>query len=191
MGKVAHICKLKYMSALTLIKRVLTYPPFPTNPELTAEENAKEATQSAALLAAVVATEPLPFADMLLTTPLHIRLVIHIGELYGISPSWSRSREVLTEWTATFAYGFLGRQWAKGLVKMASPGVGTAVQAPMAYALTLALGRWTNRYYRSICDGDVPEKNQKQTLEWLSSEALEALTQRLRLKATEKSPRRG
>ncbi|WP_216325451.1 YcjF family protein [Deinococcus aestuarii] len=132
---------------LPLVKQVLDNFNFDVDPALSEDENIEEVIKSAALLSGAIAVEPVPFADILLITPLQAKMVLHIGKIYGFDINPARAREIAQELGATVAYGVLARQVMRGLAKIALPVIGGLITAPAVYGWTFALGRVAQRYF--------------------------------------------
>ncbi len=144
-----------------LVKQVLDNFNFDVDPALSREENADEVIKSAALLAGAVAVEPIPFADILLITPVQAKMVLHIGKIYGFDVTPERALEISRELGATVAYGLAARQVMRGIAKMALPLVGGLITAPAVYGWTFALGRLAQNYFERKRDGLPFEKAEK------------------------------
>jgi uncharacterized protein (DUF697 family) len=136
-----------------IIKQVLDNFNFDINPELTQEQNVEEVTRSAALLSGAIAVEPLPFADILLITPLQMKMVAHIGLIYGFKLDRSRIKDIVAELGATFAFGFLARQLVRGAAKIVAPVIGGLITAPAVYGSTFALGKLAEGYFKAQLEG--------------------------------------
>ncbi|GBF05116.1 hypothetical protein DAERI_030282 [Deinococcus aerius] len=132
---------------LPLVKQVLDNFNFDVDPDLTPEENAEEVIRSAALLSGAIAVEPVPFADILLITPVQAKMVLHIGKIYGFDITPDRAREIAQELGATVAYGLFARQVMRGIAKLALPVIGGLITAPAVYGWTFALGRVAQNYF--------------------------------------------
>lgn len=130
-----------------LVKQVLDNFNFDVDPDLSEGENVEEVIKSAALLSGAIAVEPIPFADMLLITPVQAKMVLHIGKIYGFEITPERSREIAQELGATVAYGLLARQVMRGLAKIALPVIGGLITAPAVYGWTFALGRVAQNHF--------------------------------------------
>ncbi len=130
-----------------LVKQVLDNFNFDVDPELTPQENVDEVVKSAALLCGAVAVEPIPFADILVITPLQAKMVLHIGKIYGFEITPERAREIVQELGVTVAYGLAARQVMRGLAKLALPVIGGIITAPAVYGWTFALGRVAQNYF--------------------------------------------
>ena len=132
---------------LPLVKQVLDNFNFDIDADKTREENAEEVIRGAALLSGAVAMEPLPFADLLIITPVQLKMVLHIGKIHGFEVSADRAREIVQELGAALAYGLIARQVMRGLAKLALPVIGGIITAPAVYGWTYALGRLAERYF--------------------------------------------
>jgi uncharacterized protein (DUF697 family) len=148
---------------LPLLKQVLDNFNLDVDPARSREENAEEVIRSAALLAGAIAVEPLPFADLLLITPLQAKMVLHIGKVYGYEVSATRAREIAQELGVTVAYGVAARQVMRGLAKLALPVIGGLITAPAVYGWTYALGRTAEAYFQRKQAGE-PFGKPQQTL---------------------------
>ncbi|HWG84133.1 MAG TPA: DUF697 domain-containing protein [Deinococcales bacterium] len=140
---------------LNLLRQLTDNFNFRVDPEKSEQENAEEVTRSAALVCAAVAAEPIPFADIAVILPLQVKLVLHVGRIYGFDISTARARKIVLEVGGAVAYGWVARQAVRGLAKVALPGLGGLLTAPLAYGSTFALGRIAERYFRAQ-RGDLP-----------------------------------
>jgi uncharacterized protein (DUF697 family) len=146
---------------LPLVKQVLDNFNFDVDPALSRDENVEEVIKSAALLSGAIAVEPIPFADMLLITPVQAKMVLHIGKIYGFEITPERSREIAQELGATVAYGMIARQVMRGLAKLALPVIGGLITAPAVYGWTFALGRVAQNHFERKLQG-LPVAKQEQ-----------------------------
>ncbi|WP_425147646.1 YcjF family protein [Deinococcus sp.] len=134
---------------LPLLKQVLDNFNFAVDPQKSVDENAEEVIRGAALLCGAIAVEPLPFADLLLITPMQIKMVLHVGKIYGFEVTPERAREIVQELGVTVAYGIAARQVMRGLAKLALPLIGGLITAPAVYGWTYALGRLAQTYFEN------------------------------------------
>lgn len=148
---------------LPLVKQVLDNFNFDIDPQLSQEDSAEEVIKSAALLSGAIAVEPVPFADILLITPVQAKMVLHIGKIYGFDITPERSREIAQELGATLAYGMLARQVMRGVAKMALPLIGGIITAPAVYGWTFALGRIAQNHFERKAAGLPPADRHEQT----------------------------
>ncbi|BDP40931.1 hypothetical protein DAETH_09000 [Deinococcus aetherius] len=146
---------------LPLVKQVLDNFNLDVDPALSLDENVEEVIKSAALLSGAIAVEPVPFADILLITPVQAKMVLHIGKIYGFDINPTRAREIAQELGATVAYGVMARQVMRGLAKLALPVIGGLITAPAVYGWTFALGRVAQRYFERKRQGLPFEKKEQ------------------------------
>ncbi|WP_261664014.1 YcjF family protein [Deinococcus sp. Marseille-Q6407] len=136
-----------------IVSQIMDNFNFDVDPDLSREQNAEEVIKNAALLSGAVSIEPLPFADMLILTPLQAKMVLHIGKIYGFDITLERSAEIARELGVTVAYGMAARQFMRGVAKIALPVVGGVVTAPLVYGWTFALGRMAQTYFERKVQG--------------------------------------
>lgn len=146
---------------LPLVKQVLDNFNFDVDPTLSREENVEEVIRGAALLSGAIAVEPVPFADILLITPVQAKMVLHIGKIYGFDLTPARAREIVQELGATVAYGLVARQVMRGVAKLALPVIGGLITAPAVYGWTFALGRLAQNHFERKRAG-LPESRREQ-----------------------------
>ncbi|CAM3618195.1 YcjF family protein [Deinococcus frigens] len=144
-----------------LVKQVLDNFNFDIAPDMSQEENSEAVIKSAALLTGAVAIEPIPFADILVITPVQAKMVLHIGKIYGFEITGERALEIVRELGVTLAYGMAARQVMRGLAKLALPVIGGIITAPAVYGWTFALGRVAQSYFERKCLG-LPDSRQDQ-----------------------------
>jgi uncharacterized protein (DUF697 family) len=144
-----------------LVKQVLDNFNFDIDPGLSRDENVDEVIKSAALLSGAVAIEPIPFADILVITPVQAKMVLHIGKIYGFEITPERAREIVQELGVTVAYGVAARQVMRGLAKLALPVIGGIITAPAVYGWTFALGRVAQNYFERKTLG-LPDSRKEQ-----------------------------
>lgn len=133
---------------LPIIKQVLDNFKFDIEPNKTPAQNAEDVIKGASTLSAVIAAEPIPVADILLITPVQMKMVIHIGKIYGFELNRKRAREIVMELGASFAYGLVARQAMRQVAKVVAPVLGGVITAPLVYGWTFALGKMTEEYFK-------------------------------------------
>jgi uncharacterized protein (DUF697 family) len=152
------------LKPLNLLQQVADNFSFRVDPAKSEHENAEEVTRNAALLSAAIAAEPIPWLDLLVILPLQVKLVIHIGRIYGFNLSRERAKRVLAEIGGAVAFGWASRQVIRGLSKIALPVIGGLLTAPVAYGGTFALGHLAERYFRAQ-RGDLPPLGEQERRE--------------------------
>ncbi|MFC3833273.1 MULTISPECIES: YcjF family protein [Deinococcus] len=184
-----------------LVKQVLDNFNLDVDPAKSQDENVDEVIKSAALLAGAIAVEPIPFADILLITPVQAKMVLHIGKIYGFDISTERSLEIARELGVTVAYGMAARQVMRGLAKLALPVIGGLITAPAVYGWTFALGRVAQNYFErrrlGLPDSErqravvVQEAKQQSRRVLPSAQDFTDLASELRRRAEQKGPGSG
>ena len=116
-------------------------------------KSVKRAIHVTAGICAAVATQPLPFADILLLTPIQATMAVRIARLHGHEVSTEQARRVLTELIGLVGLGLLAQQLAIGLYKLGLPGLGGFMTIPLVYSLTWGIGRLVDAYYQALAEG--------------------------------------
>lgn len=150
---------------LNLLREVRDNFNLDVDPDRTEHENAAEVTRAAALLCAAVAAEPLPWMDLAVIVPLQVKLVVHVGKIYGFEISTARARALILEIGGAVALSWGARQLVRGVSKVALPLVGGILTAPLVYGGTFALGQLAERYFRSKRE-DLPPLTPEERREW-------------------------
>lgn len=101
-----------------------------------------------AALCAGVSLEPVPLLDLAIILPLHIKMVLDIGKVYGFELSKDRAKEIALELASTIALSYATRVVARSALKVI-PVVGALLNAPMVFASTYAIGTLAENYFRT------------------------------------------
>jgi uncharacterized protein (DUF697 family) len=101
-----------------------------------------------ALWCAGVSLEPVPFLDLLAILPMHVKMVLDIGKIYGFELNKDRAKEIVFELAGTLAINYAARIATRSILK-AVPVLGSLVNTPMVYATTYTLGLLAERYFRA------------------------------------------
>ncbi len=118
-------------------------------PDGTAEHlESQRIIRERALWCAGVSLEPVPFLDLAVILPLHIKMVLDIGQIHGFQINRERAKEIALELASTVALNYATRLASRSALK-AIPLIGAALNAPMVYASTFALGTVAERYFRA------------------------------------------
>ena len=113
----------------------------------------KRAIHVTAGVCAAVAIQPLPFADILVLTPIQVTLAYKIARLRGQQVSQEQAKRVLAELSGVIGLGLLAQQTALGLYKIGLPGLGGFMTIPLVYGLTYGIGRVIDYYYICLAQG--------------------------------------
>jgi uncharacterized protein (DUF697 family) len=131
-----------------------------------------------AVIAAAIATVPLPFSTMLVLTTLQASMIALLGQVYGQTLTLSQAGGVIS----AIAGGFLAQTIGRELIKFI-PGFGSVVAASWASAYTWALGEGACVYFGDLMGGKKPDPKKIQAA--MKSAFQEAQT---RFKATPQTP---
>lgn len=109
--------------------------------------------QGAAGAAAAAGAVPIPFSDSAIITPIQLTMVAALAVLYG------EPKEGLKAALMPMIAEAIGIQTAASLTKL-FPGIGSVINAAIAFALTEAIGQVTNAYlvkrFNARLDGTPP-----------------------------------
>lgn len=92
---------------------------------------------------------PIPGSEILGVMPIHVGMVLGIGEEYGAEMTKESAMELLTKIGATVGLSLVGSKIATTAGKILLPGLGGLVAAPFMFASTMALGTVARLYFES------------------------------------------
>jgi len=105
---------------------------------------------------AVVAMQPLPFADTLVLTPIQGFMCWKIGEVMGFPMKEKDGGTLLREIAGLIGMGLLAQNLAIGLYKTGLPFLGGFFTFPIVFGLTYAIGEVAVYYFTCKRSGQVP-----------------------------------
>ena len=117
--------------------------------DLTPDEKVKKIIYTFSAVCAATATQPIPFADIFILTPMQAYMGTLIAKVRGYDFSM---QQVYKEIIGVMALGFFAQQTAIGLYKFI-PVWGIFTTIPIVYGLTYAIGRVMNYYFESKAVG--------------------------------------
>lgn len=94
-----------------------------------------------------VAIQPLPFADILILTPLQGYFASRIAAIHGIQLSENEALDWVKEIIALVGLGMAAQQIALGIWKTVTFGFGGLLSIPLVYALTYAVLKVADVYF--------------------------------------------
>lgn len=113
--------------------------------------------------AAALTMIPIPGSEILGVMPVHVGMVIGIGEEYGTALTKETAMELLAKIGATVGLSLVGSKLATTAGKILLPGLGGIVAAPFMFASTLALGTVARLYFES--EGELTDREMKDVFE--------------------------
>lgn len=93
-----------------------------------------------ALTCAIVAIQPIPFADFFVLTPIQIAMVTTMSRVMGMPVGKHDAREVIAYVAGVVGLGLLAQQSILGLYKTVIPFAGGLTTIPLVYSATMGLG---------------------------------------------------
>lgn len=128
-------------------------------PDAEREAMALEVVTIASYAAAAASLVPVPLVDVALLLPVHTAMVMTIGHVHGRNLSDAEAKRVALELGAVAGVTLAGRAALSALKKVLLPGLGGVLAAPASFAVTYALGRVANIYFK---DPSVSREDLKQ-----------------------------
>jgi uncharacterized protein (DUF697 family) len=112
---------------------------------------------------------PIPGSEILGVMPVHVGMVIGIGEEYGKKLTRESAMELLAQIGATVGLSLVGSKLATTAGKILLPGLGGLIAAPFMFASTVALGTVARLYFES--DGRMSDAEMKSVFDEASKKA--------------------
>lgn len=97
--------------------------------------------------AAALTIIPIPGTEVLGVMPLHVGMVIGIGDEYGKKMTRESAFELVTQIAATVGVSLVGSRLAMTAGKILLPGFGGLLAAPFMYASTKGIGHVATLYF--------------------------------------------
>ena len=101
--------------------------------------------------AAALGLVPLPGTEIIAVMPVHVGMVVALGDLYDVSLSRESAAELLLQIGGTVGVSVVGSRLAMTAAKALLPGFGGLITAPLLYATTLGLGAVARAWF--ACGG--------------------------------------
>lgn len=128
--------------------------------DLTEEEKVAKIINWFSIVCAAVAIQPLPFADIMILTPIQVGMAERLASIRGIKVSKSKAKDILIEVGKVVGLGLLAQQTAIGLYKTILPGLGGLMSIPLVYGLTYGIGRVLDFNYMQMRKGRKASKKE-------------------------------
>ncbi len=100
-----------------------------------------------AAVCAGIAIQPLPFADMLVYTPVQAFMAMIIGNIKGFPVSKKQAEDIIKELGGMVGLGLLAHHGIASLAKLGLPAAGGLIAAPLVFASTYAMGAIAEYYF--------------------------------------------
>lgn len=112
---------------------------------------------------------PIPGSEILGVMPVHVGMVIGIGEEHGKKLTKESAMELLAQIGATVGLSLVGSKLATTAGKILLPGLGGLIAAPFMFASTVALGTVARLYFEN--DGRMSDAEMKSVFDEASKKA--------------------
>ena len=110
------------------------------NPAIPEDVKINTIIHTTALMCAIIAVQPLPFADVLILTPIQVGMVTAMSRVMDNPLSDSGAKEVIAHVLGVVGWGVLAQHAILGLYKAGLPYVAGVTTIPLVYAATVGLG---------------------------------------------------
>ncbi|MGE0707681.1 MAG: SHOCT domain-containing protein [Planctomycetota bacterium] len=129
---------------------------FEPDPSLDEEASVDKVVHETGVVAGLIAcVQPIPAADVVVLTPLHVKLALQIGRIKGFELTRERAAEMVSEVTGT-VWLALTSQALIGIVGKIVPLARLVLTYPLNYAATWAIGQVTAYYFDCLRAGATP-----------------------------------
>lgn len=108
--------------------------------DLSADEKSQQIIHIFAASCAGVAIQPIPFADILILTPMQAYMAERLAAVRGVPMNKGSAKELITDLAKVIGLGMLAQQAALGLYKVGLPFLAGFTTIPLVYGLTYAIG---------------------------------------------------
>lgn len=121
--------------------------------DLTVEQKVSRTIHIFSATCAAAASQPLPFADIFILTPIQAYMGSRLSAIRGMPITDGKANELLQEILGTIGMGMLAQQAALGLYKVGLPFLAGFTTIPLVYGLTFAIGRTMDYYLKEKLKG--------------------------------------
>ncbi len=102
---------------------------------------------------------PIPGSEIIAVMPIHVGMVIGIGQAYGVVITRESAMNLLMQISATVGLSLIGSRIAVTTAKIILPGFGGVISAPFIFASTIALGNIAKAYFEA--EGELDKSSMK------------------------------
>ena len=123
------------------------------------EEAARDLSEKCGYAAAALTILPIPLSEVVAVMPLHVGMVVGIGNIYGADVTRDSAQHLILRIGATVGLSLLGSRIATTAAKVLLPGLGGLISAPFMYASTIAIGTVARLYFANA--GEISDEEIK------------------------------
>ena len=136
--------------------------------DITDEQKITRITHIACATCAGVAIQPIPFADILILTPIQAYFASRIAAIRGVPVSESNASDWIKEIVGIIGLGMIAQQIAIGIWKIVTFGFGGLLTIPLVYGLTYAVMKVADAYFSAKARNETLSNDQIKTI-WKSA----------------------
>lgn len=111
------------------------------------EAAARDIAEKCGYAAAALTIFPIPLSEVLAVMPLHVGMVVAIGNVYGVDMTRDTAEKLILKIGGTVGLSLIGSRIATTAAKVILPGLGGLIGAPFMYASTIAIGTIARIYF--------------------------------------------
>lgn len=121
--------------------------------DLTDHQKASQIIVVFSTVCAGVAVQPIPFADILILTPLQAYMGTRLAAIRGIRLSEQESTELIKQMMGVVGMGLVAQQLGIAAAKILFPIFGGVATIPVVFGLTYAIGTVMDKYFVAKAEG--------------------------------------
>ena len=115
--------------------------------DLTNNEKVSQIIKLFAAVCAGLAAQPIPFADIIVLTPIQAYMGTRIAAIRGVPVSKSGATTIIKEIAGVVGLGLLAQQLVIGAYKTVIPFLGAFTTIPLVFGFTYGIGRVMDAYF--------------------------------------------
>jgi len=100
------------------------------------------------VICAIVAVQPIPFADIFILTPIQILMGVEIAKKYGVKVGKLESKEVVKQILGVIGMGIIAQQLGLAAARIFWPIFGSIATVPVVFGLSYGMGKMMEEYYK-------------------------------------------
>lgn len=111
------------------------------DPSINKKTKVQMVIRTTSLVCAIIAAQPIPFADVFVLTPIQLIMTTALNKILGNPFKESSLSEILTSLLGVVGWGALAQHIILGLYKAGLPFISGLTTIPVVYAVTFGLGK--------------------------------------------------
>lgn len=119
------------------------------------DEKVSRIIKITASVCAGVAVQPIPFADVIVLTPIQAYMGTRIAAVRGVPVTENDAVETIKQISGAIGLGLLAQQLAIGAYKTGLPFLGGFMTIPLVFGLTYGIGRVMDAYFTGKAKGEL------------------------------------